>query len=101
MNPTSTKYQQLLLNLGYLKLKQMTLHLNEVLDYSIYYQLSIIDTLIKLTSYEIDVREQNMTQAMVKVSAFTYRKEDAKLFIQLNENAEREEMYDPYDQCKF
>lgn len=75
MNPTSTNYQQLLLNLDYLKLKQMTLHLNDVLDFSVHNELSIIDTLIKLTSYEIDVREQNMTQAMVKVGAFPHRKE--------------------------
>ena len=75
MNPTSTNYQQLLLNLDYLKLKQMTLHLDEVLDFSVHNELSIIDTLIKLTSYEIDVREQSMTQAMVKVGAFPHRKE--------------------------
>ncbi|MER2169386.1 MAG: IS21-like element helper ATPase IstB [Psychrobacillus psychrodurans] len=75
MNPASTNYQQLLLNLDYLKLKQMTLHLDEVLDFSVHNELSIVDTLIKLTSYEIDVREQNMTQAMVKVGAFPHRKE--------------------------
>lgn len=75
MNPTSTNYQQLLLNLDYLKLKQMTLHLDEVLDFSVLNELSIIDTLIKLTNYEIDVRELNMTQAMVKVGAFPHRKE--------------------------
>ena len=34
-----------------------------------------IDTLIKLTNYEIDVREQNMIHAMVKVAAFPHRKE--------------------------
>ncbi|VEI06079.1 transposase/IS protein [Kurthia zopfii] len=56
-------------------MKQMTLHLNEVLDFSVNNQVSFIDTLIKLTNYEIDVREQNMTQAMVKVGAFPHRKE--------------------------
>ena len=40
MNPT-TNYQQLLQNLEYLKLKQMTLHLNEVLDFSINNELSL------------------------------------------------------------
>lgn len=74
MNP-STNYQQLLRNLEYLKLKQMTLHLNEVVDFGVQNQLSFIDTLIKLTSYEIDVREQNMTQSMVKVAAFPHMKE--------------------------
>ncbi|PWI21827.1 transposase [Kurthia zopfii] len=71
----STNFQQLLQNLEYLNLKQMTLHLNEVLDFSVNNQVSFIDTLIKLTNYEIDVREQNMTQAMVKVGAFPHRKE--------------------------
>lgn len=75
MNPTTTNYQQLLQNLEYLKLKQMKLHLNEVLDFSVHNQLSFIDTLIKLTNYEIDVSEQNMIQAMVKVGAFPHLKE--------------------------
>ncbi|WP_282156389.1 IS21-like element helper ATPase IstB [Cytobacillus gottheilii] len=71
----STNYQQLLRNLEYLKLKQMTLHLNEVIDFGVQNQLSFNDTLIKLTNYEIDVREQNMTQSMVKVAAFPHMKE--------------------------
>jgi len=75
MNPTTTNYQQLLHNLEYLKLKQMTLHLSEVIDFSVNNQMSFIDTLIKLTSYEIDVREQNMIQSMVKVGAFPHLKE--------------------------
>lgn len=75
MNPMTTNYQQLLHNLEYLKLKQMTLHLNEVIDFSVNNQMSFIDTLIKLTSYEIDVREQNMIQSMVKVGAFPHLKE--------------------------
>jgi DNA replication protein DnaC len=75
MNPMTTNYQQLLHNLEYLKLKQMTLHLSEVIDFSVNNQMSLIDTLIKLTSYEIDVREQNMIQSMVKVGAFPHLKE--------------------------
>lgn len=75
MTTTMTNYQQLLQNLEYLKLKQMSLHLTEVLDFSIQNQLSFVDTLIKLTNYEIDVREQSMRQAMVKVGAFPHRKE--------------------------
>lgn len=75
MNPMTTNYQRLLQNLEYLKLKQMTLHLNEVIDFSVNNQMSFIDTLIKLTNYEIDVREQNMIQSMVKVGAFPHLKE--------------------------
>ena len=58
-----------------LKLKQMVMHLDEVVDFSIHSQLSFIDTLIKLTNYEIDLREQNMIHAMVKVGAFPNLKE--------------------------
>jgi|SRR5690554_3526243 DNA replication protein DnaC len=75
MNLTTTNYQQLIQNLEYLKLKQMTLHLNEVLDFSVKNQLSFIDTLVKLTNYEIDVREQNVIQSMVKIAAFPHLKE--------------------------
>lgn len=74
MNPT-TNYQQLMNNLEYLKLKQMAYHLGEVLDFSVKNQLSIIDTLLKLSSYEIDVREQNVIQSMVKIAAFPHLKE--------------------------
>lgn len=70
-----TNYQQLLKNLEYLKLKQMVTHLDEVIDFSIKNQLSFIDTLIKLTNYEIDLKEQNMIHAMVKVGAFPNLKE--------------------------
>ncbi|MFC0416494.1 IS21-like element helper ATPase IstB [Cytobacillus solani] len=74
MNP-STNYQQLLRNLKYLKLKQMSLYLNEVVDFGVKNQMSFIDTLIKFTNYEIDVREQIMTQSMVKVAGFPHLKE--------------------------
>lgn len=50
-------YQQLTQNLEYLKLKQMVQHLGEVVDFSINNQLSFIETLVKLTNYEVDIRE--------------------------------------------
>lgn len=84
MNPTTTNYQQLLKNLEYLNLKQMIVHLNEVVDFSVKNQFSVIDTLIKLTNYEIDLREHNMTQAMVKVGAFPHRKEIKVLILSFN-----------------
>ncbi len=75
MISSTTTYQQLVQNLEYLKLKQMVMHLNEVIDFSIHNQMSFMDTLVKLSNYEIDVREQNMIHAMVKVGAFPHRKE--------------------------
>jgi len=72
---SQTNYKQLLSNLEYLKLKQMALHLDEVIDFSIANQTTFIDTLVKLTSYEVDLREKNMVHAMVKVGAFPNLKE--------------------------
>jgi len=94
MSPGKTNYQQLLQNLEYLKLKQMTLHLNEVIDFSVNNQLSFIDTLIKLTNYEIDVREQNMTQAMVKVGAFPHRKEITDFDFDFQPSINRQQILD-------
>jgi DNA replication protein DnaC len=71
----TNSFQQLVQNLEYLKLKQMTQHLNEVVDFNLSNQLSFVETLIKLTNYEIDVREKNMIHSMVKVGAFPHRKE--------------------------
>ncbi|WP_309411779.1 IS21-like element IS232 family helper ATPase IstB [Bacillus cereus] len=71
----NNSYQQLTTNLEYLKLKQMTQHLGEVVDFSINNQLSFVEALVKLTNYEIDVREQNMIHSMVKMGAFPHRKE--------------------------
>lgn len=75
MTVSSSNYQQLQQNLEYLNLKQMNIHLDEVIDFSVHNQVSIIDTLIKLTNFEIDVRDHNMRLAMVKVGAFPHRKE--------------------------
>lgn len=72
---TNSAYMQLIKNLEYLKLKQMVNHLDEVIDFSIKNNLSFVDTLIKLTSYEIDCKEANMIRSMVKVGAFPHTKE--------------------------
>lgn len=70
-----TIYKQLTSNLDYLKLKQVLLHLDETLAFSIKNNLSLVETLVKLTNYEIDVREQNMIVSIVKVAAFPHKKE--------------------------
>lgn len=51
-----------------------------------------MDTLVKLSNYEIDVREQNMIHVMVKVGVFLHQKELVDFdfaslrFIEGNEN---------------
>ncbi|WP_297992335.1 IS21-like element helper ATPase IstB [uncultured Anoxybacillus sp.] len=71
----NSSYQQLIRNLEYLKLKQMIIHLNETIDFSVKNELPFVETLVKLTNYEIDTRERNMIHSMVKVGAFPHLKE--------------------------
>ncbi len=71
----NSSYQQLVSNLEYLNLKQVLTHLHDTIDFSTKNELSFVDTLVKLTNYEIDVREKTMINSMVKVGAFPHRKE--------------------------
>lgn len=71
----NSSYSKLVQNLEYLKLKQMISHLDETIDFMTNNQLSFTDTLVKLTDYEIDMKEINMVRAMVKVGAFPHQKE--------------------------
>ncbi|WP_241675066.1 ATP-binding protein, partial [Paenibacillus luteus] len=89
-----TSYQQAVRNLEYLGLKQMVSHLNEVVDFSIHNKLSFMDTFVKLTNYEIDVREHNMIHAMVKVGAFPHQKELADFAFSFQPSVNREQMLD-------
>ena len=74
MKMTST-YKQLVNNLEYLKMKQMIVHLDEVVDFITKNNLSFVEGLTKLTSHEIDYKEVNMIRSMVKVGAFPHHKE--------------------------
>lgn len=91
MNST---YQQLLKNLEYLKLKQMIEHLGDTIDFSMKNQLSIVDTLVKLTNYEIDVREKSMINAMVKVAGFPHRKGINDFDFDFQPNINKQQMLD-------
>lgn len=71
MNST---YVQLKNNLEYLKLKQMQLHLDEVIDFVTSNNLSFAEGLVRLTTHEIDFKETNMIRSMVKVGAFPHQK---------------------------
>src|SRR5699024_5243203 len=71
----NSSYSKLVENLEYLKLTQMSLHLDKTIDFMNRNELSFTDALIKLTDYEIDMKEINMVKAMVKVAAFPHLKE--------------------------
>lgn len=90
----NNSYQQLIQNLEYLKLKQMTQHLGEVVDFSISNQLSFVETLVKLTNYEIDVREKNMIHSMVKVGAFPHLKEIDEFDFEFQPSINRQQILD-------
>ncbi len=74
MKMTST-YKQLVNNLEYLKMKQMIVHLDDVIDFITSNHLSFVEGLAKLTSYEIDYKETTMIRSMVKMGAFPHQKE--------------------------
>ena len=71
----NSSYTKLIKNLEYLKLDQMVIHLDETIDFMNNNQLSFAETLIKLTDYEIDMKEISRAKAMVKVAAFPHLKE--------------------------
>ncbi|KPB03003.1 IS21-like element helper ATPase IstB [Bacillus sp. CHD6a] len=91
MNST---YQQLLKNLEYLNLKQMIEHLSDTIDFSMNNQLSFVDTLVKLTNYEIDVREKSMINSMVKVAGFPHRKELSEFDFEFQPTINKQQMLD-------
>lgn len=91
MNST---YQQLLKNLEYLNLKQMIEHLGDTIDFSMNNQLSFVDTLVKLTNYEIDVREKSMINSMVKVAGFPHRKELSEFDFDFQPTINKQQMLD-------
>ena len=91
MNST---YQQLLKNLEYLNLKQMIEHLGDTIDFSMNNQLSFVDTLVKLTNYEIDVREKNMINSMVKVAGFPHQKEISEFDFDFQPTINKQQIFD-------
>lgn len=91
MNST---YTQLVKNLEYLKMKQMVNHLDEIIDFTTKNNLSFVDALVKLTSYEIDFKETNMIKAMVKVGAFPHNKEIKDFDFDFQPNINRDQILD-------
>ncbi len=89
-----TEHEQLVQNLTYLKLSQMTLHLNDTIDFINRNNLSFAQGLIKLTTKEIEHKEASMTKAMVKVGAFPHQKEIKDFDFNFQENINKEQILD-------
>lgn len=90
----SSSYTRLVDNLKYLKLNQMVTHLDETIDFMNNNQLSFVDTLIKLTDYEIDMKEINMVRAMVRVAAFPHHKEIKDFDFEFQPSVNKEQILD-------
>ncbi|HEH1196858.1 TPA: ATP-binding protein, partial [Staphylococcus aureus] len=90
----STNYKRLKANLEYLKMNQMINHLDDVIDFSIKNNLSFIDTLIKLSDYEIEIKEKNLIESMVKVAAFPFKKEISDFDFNFQPSINQQEIWD-------
>lgn len=90
----NSSYLKLKENLDYLKLHQMTLHLDETIDFMNRNELSFIDTLIKLTDHEIDMKEINMIRSMVRVAAFPHLKEVKDFDFKFQPSINKEQILD-------
>lgn len=68
-------YQQLQENLRELKLTQMSLQIDDYINKINDHKTSIVDALCELTSKEVEVKNFNAANAMVKVAGFPHLKE--------------------------
>ncbi|WP_436896057.1 IS21-like element helper ATPase IstB, partial [Mammaliicoccus sciuri] len=68
--------------------------LDEVIDFSIKNEMSFIDTLVKLSDYEIAVKEENMIESMVKVAAFPFKKELSDFDFSFQPSINKQELLD-------
>jgi DNA replication protein DnaC len=68
-------YQNLCNNLKELKLNQIGINLDEYIDKVNEGKISVVDALYELTSKEIEVKNFNAMNAMVKVAGFPHHKE--------------------------
>ena len=69
-----SNYTRLKENLEYLNLKQFNLRLDEIIELTQNRTMSVIDILLKLTDYEVDVKKQNVKESMIKVANFPYNR---------------------------
>jgi len=70
-----SRYQKLQENLEKLKLTQVRIHLDDYIDQINEQKMSITDALFELTEKELEIKNYNATNAMIKVAGFPYLKE--------------------------
>lgn len=69
------KYQKLSKNLRDLKLNQFSVHLDSYIEKINQNQISLVEALYELTEKEIEIKNFNAQNAMVKTAGFPHRKE--------------------------
>jgi len=69
-----SNYTRLKENLEYLNLKQFNHRLDEIVELTQNRTMSVIDILLKLSDYEVDVKKQNVKESMIKVANFPYNR---------------------------
>src|SRR5690625_6422344 len=72
----------------------MIAHLDVTIDFMNNNQLSFVDTLIKLSDYEIDMKEINMVRSMVRVAGFTHHKEIKDFDFSFMPSVNKEQIFD-------
>ncbi len=67
-------YTRLKENLEYINLKQCNHRIDEIIELTQNRTMSVIDILLKLTDYEVDIKKQNVKESMIKVANFPYNR---------------------------
>ena len=70
-----TTYERLIENFEYLNLKEIVLHLKDVEGEFKNKDISLIEALVKLTDYEIEHKEKNLINSMIKIAVFPFIKD--------------------------
>src|SRR5699024_8026826 len=69
-------------------------HLGETIDFINNNQLSFVNSLIKLTKYEIDMKEKNIVKSMVKMAEFEHHKELKEIDFNFQQSINKDKILD-------
>lgn len=93
-------YQNLCNNLKELKLNQISINLDEYIDKVNEGKISIVDALYELTSKEIEVKNFNAMNAMVKVAGFPHHKELKDFYFDFQPKINKQQFLD-FESLRF
>lgn len=93
-------YQQLQQNLHELRLTQMSLKVDNYITQVNEGKISVVDALFELTSKEIEVKNFNATNAMVKVAGFPHLKEMKDFYFEFQPKINKQQFLD-FESLRF